>query len=149
VPALKHVNRHGTSVNRSRPGWSRLSAPELSAETAPGHLFAREADEHAGGVELRAGNSNQRYGEVVCAASARVNVSVLYQFVDTANRPWPTSVAPRRGFSRSGSVWLGRSQKDGLPSYRGGTYFIAVQGHQLAHRGGAAWSLPLSNRERE
>ena len=28
-------------------------------------------------------------------------------------------------------------------SYRGGTYFIAVQGHQLAHTGGAAWLLPL------
>jgi hypothetical protein len=27
-----------------------------------------------------------------------------------------------------------------------GDIFIAVQGHQLAHRGGAAWSLPLSNR---
>src|SRR6516164_2476634 len=26
--------------------------------------------------------------------AARVNVSVLYQFVDTANRPWPTNVAP-------------------------------------------------------
>jgi hypothetical protein len=51
-------------------------------------------------------------------------------------------VAPRPGFSRSGSAWPGRSQKDGLPSYRGG-YFIAVQGHQPAHRGGAAWLLPL------
>src|SRR5262249_19473728 len=28
-------------------------------------------------------------------------------------------------------------------------FLLAVQGHQLAHRGGAAWSLPLSNRERE
>ena len=44
-------------------------------------------------------------------------------------------VAPWRGFSRSSSAWPGRSQKkDGLPSYRG-RYFIAVQGHQLAHRG--------------
>src|SRR5215831_5611988 len=29
--------------------------------------------------------------------AARVNVSVLYQFVDTANRPWPTNVAPAAG----------------------------------------------------
>src|SRR6516162_5085113 len=29
--------------------------------------------------------------EIFCAALARVNVSVLYQLVDTANRPWPTS----------------------------------------------------------
>jgi len=54
-----------------------------------------------------------------CAALAHVNVSVLYQFVDTAKPPWPTSVAPRRGLSRSGSAWPGRSQKDGLPSCRG------------------------------
>jgi hypothetical protein len=68
--ALTHVNRHGTSVNRSRPGWSRLSAPELSAGTGRGarHLFAREPDEHAGGMELRTGNSNQRHGEIVCRA---------------------------------------------------------------------------------
>src|SRR5262249_31957488 len=32
----------------------------------------------------------------VCAASAHVNVGVLYQFVDSATQPWPTSVAPRR-----------------------------------------------------
>src|SRR5262249_30380318 len=62
------------------------------------------------------------------AASARVNVSVLYQFVDTATRPWPTFVAPRRGFSRSGSAELGRSQKDGLPSCRAGrARFSAVR----------------------
>jgi hypothetical protein len=47
-----------------------------------------------------------------------------------------------RGFSRSGSAWLGRSQKDGLPSCRGG-YFIAVQSHQLAHRGGQPGRCPF------
>jgi len=46
------------------------------------------------------------------------------------------------GRSRSGSAWLGRSQKDGLPSYRGG-YFIAVQGLQLAHREGQPGRCPL------
>src|SRR5262249_40397290 len=53
-------------------------------------------------------------------------------------------VAPRWAFSRSGSAWLGRSQKDGLPSCCGDMR-IPVQGHQLAHRGEAAWSLTLSN----
>src|SRR5215510_8488781 len=67
-----------------------------------------------------AGNLDNRHVEIVCAASAHVNVSVLYQFVDSATQPWPTSVAPRRGFlSRPGSAWPGRSQKDGLPSCRG------------------------------
>src|SRR5262249_1760634 len=31
----------------------------------------------------------------------------------------------------------------------GGDVSFAVQGHQFAHTGGAAWSLPLSNREQE
>src|SRR5215471_11842278 len=55
---------------------------------------------------------------------------------------------PRAGFSRSGSAWLGRSQKDGLPTCRGGSYqrFKAIN---LRTEEGAAWSLPLSNRERE
>jgi hypothetical protein len=30
------------------------------------------------------------------AAAAHVNVSVLYQFIDTAKRSWPTNVAPRQ-----------------------------------------------------
>src|SRR5262245_58831536 len=52
--------------------------------------------------------------------------------------------------SRSGSAWPGRSQKDGLPFLAAGdmVFSLAVQGHQLAHWGGAAWSLPLSNRGR-
>src|SRR5262245_61884459 len=50
--------------------------------------------------------------------------------------------SPHGGSPRSGSAWLGRSQKDGLPSRRG--EHSAVQGHQLAHTGRAAWSLPLS-----
>jgi len=61
---------------------------------------------------------DNRHVEIVCGASAHVNVSVLYQFVDTANRAWPTSIALRL-VSRSGSAWLGRSQKDGLPFCRG------------------------------
>src|SRR5262245_28367906 len=50
----------------------------------------------------------------------------------------------RRGLSRSSSVGLGRSQKDGLPSCREAGLYSAVQGHRLARRG-AAWSLPLSS----
>jgi len=119
--------------------WRRDSCePAISSSERP--TGARSA-QHA------ASNLDNRHVEIVCAALAQVNVSVFYQFVDTANRPWPTSVAPRRGFSRSGRTGLGRSQKDGLPSGRGERPFITVQGHQLAHRGGAAWS-PLSNRKR-
>src|SRR5262245_51972442 len=81
--------------------------------------------------------------------SARVNVSVLYQFFDSANRPWPTSVPPRRLSFRSGSAWLGRSQKDGLPICRGGRRLrAAVQGHRLARRGGSLVAAPF-NRGRE
>src|SRR5262245_13616889 len=49
----------------------------------------------------------------------------------------------RRVSFRSGSARLGRSQKDGLPSRSRGVSWTAAQGHQLAHRGGAARSLPL------
>jgi hypothetical protein len=49
-------------------------------------------------------------------SAARVNVSVLYRSFDTVGHPWPTSVTPAAVSFRSGSAWLGRSQKDGLPS---------------------------------
>src|SRR5262249_9006522 len=82
-----------------------------------------------------AGNLDNRHVGIVCAASAHVNVSVLYQLLTPPAGLGPLA-SPRGGFPfRSGSAWLGRSQKDGLPSYRGGTYFIAVQGHRLAHKG--------------
>jgi hypothetical protein len=56
-----------------------------------------------------ASDSNQRHVEILSAASAGVDVSVVYQLVDTANVPWPTSIALAAGFPRSGSAWLGRS----------------------------------------
>src|SRR5215470_7599424 len=71
-----------------------------------------------------------------CAASARVNVSVLYQPLTPPTGLGLLASLPRRGFSRSGSAWLGRSQKDGLPSLpRGEAFAFAVQGHRLALEG--------------
>jgi len=80
------------------------------------------------------------------AASARVNVSVLYQFVDTANRPWPTSVAPRRG-SLPGRVARGSVAPRKMacrPAAREACIhrFKAINSRTEE---GAAWSLPLSN----
>jgi hypothetical protein len=58
------------------------------------------------------------------------------------------SMALRRGTFRSGSARLGRSQKDGLPSRSWGN--IHCSGSRPSTRArGAAWSLPLCNRERE
>src|SRR5262245_66063195 len=57
--------------------------------------------------------------------AARVNVSVLYRSFDTAGHPWPTSVTPAAVSFRSGSAWLGRSQKDGLPSRLRGVSWTA------------------------
>src|SRR5262245_17950780 len=101
----------------------------------------------AGCAQHTAGNFDNRQVEIVCAASARVNVSVLYQFVDTGKRPWPTSVAPRQGIPVGQRV--ARSLPERWPAHLPRDISLRVQGHQLAHRGGAAWSLPLSNRERE
>jgi hypothetical protein len=111
---------------------------------------ARSSSERPTGArraQHAAGDFNNRHVEIVCAASAHVNVSVLYQFVDPANWPWPIRVALRQGLSRSGSAWTGRSQKDGLPSCRGRVSYGSRPSTRA--QGGAAWSLPLSNPERE
>jgi hypothetical protein len=71
-----------------------------------------------------AGNLDNRHVEIVCAASAHVNVSVLYQFVDSANWPWPTDVGSAAAKSRSGSARFGR-----------GDVSFAVQGHRRALEG--------------
>jgi hypothetical protein len=92
-------------------------------------------DEAARGAEHTAGYLDNRHVEIVCAASARVNVSVLYQFVDTAKRPWPTSVARGRVFpgrAALGSVVL---RKMACRPAAGETFAFAVQGHRLALEG--------------
>jgi hypothetical protein len=72
-------------------------------------------DEAARGAEHTADYLDNRHVEIVCAASARVNVSVLYQFVDTAKRPWPTSVARAAGFFPVGQR-LARSFSERWPA---------------------------------
>src|SRR5262249_57779976 len=108
-----------------------------------------------------AGNLDNRHVEIVCAALARVNVSVLYQFIDTANRSWPTgvlaastlgriawgSVAPRKvacRLAREGSIVNGsrpstraRGQPVLPPSNREGGW-TPRRTTLLAHR---RWSL--------
>ena len=113
-----------------------------------GQIFS-EKPTGARSAQHAAGNLDNRHVEIVGAASAHVNVSVLYQFVDSATQPWRTSVAPRRGFlSRSAARGPVAPRKMACRPAAGMVNF-AVQGHQLAHRGGAAWSLPLSNRKRD
>ena len=83
-------------------------------------------------VATQAGTLGQvfaRHVEILCAALARVNVSVLYQLVDTVSPPWPTSVAPRGAFpgrAARGSVAL---RKMACRPTAGEHDFIAVQGH--------------------
>ena len=97
-------------------------------------------------VATQAGTLGQvfaRHVEILCAALARVNVSVLYQFVDTAKRSWPTSVTPAGDSSigqrvaRSSERWPAF-----LPRRRD---LSMVQGHD-SRLEGQPWSLPLSNR---
>jgi hypothetical protein len=78
-----------------------------------------------------AGDFDNRHVEIVCAASARVNVSVLYQFVDTANRTWPTWRGSAAGIS--GRAARGSVAPERWPAVRPrGQEALAVQGHRLA-----------------
>ena len=72
-----------------------------------------------------------------CIGARRQRTSMSAYFTNSLTPPsglghWRR---PAADFLRSGSAWLGRSQKDGLPSCRAGSY-EAVQGHRLAHREG-------------
>jgi len=99
------------------------------------HAAARSA-QHA------TGKLDNRHVEIVCAASVRVNVSVLYQFVDSANRLWPTNVAPRRVFSPVGQR-VARSLPERWPAVRSrGKHSQRLKAIN-SRTGGAAWSLPL------
>jgi hypothetical protein len=62
--------------------------------------------------------------------------------LDGVSAAWPTSIALAAGFPRSGSAWLGRSQKDGLPLCRGDLQHYRFKAIS-ARWGGAAWSLPF------
>src|SRR6516164_4946655 len=108
-------------VSHLRIEWRQRSA-RLARSTTP-----RARAQHA------AGNLDNRHVEIVCAASAHVNVSVLYQFVDTANRPSPTSVAPWQGIPVEQRV--ARSFPERWPADLPRDISLPVQGHQLAQRG--------------
>src|SRR5262249_40156509 len=85
-------------------------------------------------VSCAAGNFDNRHVEIVCAASARVNVSVLYQFVDTAKPLCPTSIAPRRlSFGRAARGPGAPRKMTCRPA--AAERIIAVQGHRLALEG--------------
>src|SRR5262249_36608561 len=90
-----------------------------------------------------AGNFNNRHVEILCAASARVNVRIFYQPLTAPTALGLLGVAPRRGFSRSGSAWLGRSQKDGLPNLPRGTMGRGFKGINSRTREGQAVAAPF------
>jgi hypothetical protein len=81
-----------SALGQSRP---TLSKPHHDAGPLPSESNRRQSNrdtqvgETARSAQHAAGNLDNRHVEIVCAASARVNVSVLYQFVDGANWPWP------------------------------------------------------------
>jgi hypothetical protein len=129
---------------RSRDGSIRK---ELAAGVAPRCHWRRGLSRAERGTH--ADNLDNRHVEIFCAtASAR---SMSAYFTNSLTPPSGLGLlAPpaRQGFSRSGSAWPGRSQKDGVPSCRGGD--IRIRGSRPSTRArGAAWSLPLSNPERE
>jgi hypothetical protein len=72
----------------------------------------------------------------------------LLPTVDSDNRPWPTWRLFAAGFFPVGQR-AARSLPERWPADLPRGIRIPVQGHQLAHKGGAAWSLPLPNRVEE
>src|SRR5262249_40610948 len=93
-------------------------------------------------------NLDNRHVDIVCAALAHVNVSVLYQFIDTASPPWPTSIALRQ-HSPSVGQRVARSLPERLPAGPAAGAACAFKAINSRTGEGAAWSLPLSKRERE
>src|SRR5262249_4868324 len=81
-----------------------------------------------------------------CAASARVNVSVLYQFVDTANWLWPTWRRSARWAFFPAGQRVARSLPERWPADYRAERTHSVQGHQHAHREGQPGRCP-SKRE--
>jgi hypothetical protein len=128
--------RRTAMSRRAQPRWRR--SPRAGAgNRADAPLAWPLAPRNA---QHAAGNLDNRHVEVLCAVSAHANVSVLYQFVDTAKRPWPTRVAPRRGFPVGQRV--ARSLPERWPAVRPrGKQALAVQGHRLAL--GAACRCPF------
>jgi hypothetical protein len=107
--------------------------------------MAGKAGEAARSAQHAPGNLDNRHVEIVRAASARVNVSVLYQFIDTANRPWPTWRRSAAGFLRRaarGSV----SRKMACRPAAGDTH-SGSRPSTRAQRRGSLVAAP-SNRER-
>src|SRR5262249_12265556 len=98
---------------------------------------------YAPSAQHAAGNLDNRHVGIVCAASAHVNASLLYQFVDTAKRPWPTSVAPRR--VSSGRVARGpvAPRKMACRPLAGKASISGSRPSTRARGAGAASSLPL------
>ena len=112
------------------------------------HCLAIGVAAGACSAQHAASNCNNRHVEIVCAAQIRVNVTILYQPLTAPNRLGLLGALARGrdlpGRAARGSV-APRKMACRLPC---GRSQLAVQGHQLAHRGGAAWSLPLSIKER-
>jgi hypothetical protein len=115
------------------PASARRRGDRRAARVHPGLMVLRSGNELVGTSAcgtlwrsrqgLRGGDFDDRHVEIFCAASARVNVRIFYQPLTAPTGLGLLGVTPRRGFSRSGSARLGRSQKDGLPTCRGGYAF--------------------------
>jgi hypothetical protein len=123
---------------RSRDGSIRT---ELAAGVAPRCHWRRGLSRAERGTH--ADNLDNRHVEIFCAtASARSMSAYFTNSLTPPTRLGLLGVAPRRGF-------LGRAARGSVAPRKmacrplRGKAFSTVQGHQLAHRGGAAWSLPL------
>src|SRR5262245_17712799 len=148
------LKRRDNAVRGTRIGIGHAAAHSSQAVRQGREIEARSASSCCDRpVRLRAPRSMPPVvstivmSGIVGAARIRVNVRIFYQALTS-----PTGLgllaSPAAGSPRSGSAWLGRSQKDGLPAARGEVHYRRLKTID-SRWGGAAWSLPLSNRERE
>jgi hypothetical protein len=110
--------------------------------SALGQGIARQSHHHAAGMKLRTSQANQRRGKSLCGQGTPHNVNSVHQTPGVGLRCGPPRGGILLGRAARGSV---APRKMACPPVRGASLRIyGFQGHQRAHRQGAARSLPLS-----